>query len=252
MTVRLLASVACLTLACATAGRDNPATTDGPTSDGSNTDAPPDGNSCIQQPCDILTACGCPGEACDVDPDDLNGTACRPITTPPPAEGGACGGTINCAAGAVCLGNPGSCRNYCDDNSDCGQPRGQCLITVTDGTNPIPGIPKTCTSNCDPTNVALGGCLATQKCSLFILDVGGVDTNIVGCATAGAGVQGANCTTNAMADDAKCAKDHLCVTQGANNTCKKACVVGTACAVGTCTAFTTAFIVGGTNYGFCP
>lgn len=258
MTFRLLASVACLFLGCATAGRDNPATGDGPTSDGPPDDSqvlPPDSNNCVTQPCDILTACGCPGgETCDVDFGDLMGTACRPISASPAAEGGSCGAAKSCDAGAVCLGAPGLCRTYCDATSDCGSPRGQCLITITDGTNPLPGIPKVCTSNCDPTNVALGGCPAAQKCSLFVLDVNGVDTNIVDCDTAGAGAPGATCTTNGVADDSKCAKDVLCVTQGTVNTCRRSCVVGGAnvCGATTCQAFTTPFLVGGINYGFCP
>ncbi len=258
MISRLLASAACLLLGCATAGRDNPAASDGPATTDATTDSevlPPDSNNCVAQPCDILTACGCPaGETCDIDFSDVMGTACRPITSPAAAEGDACGAAKSCDAGGVCLGTPGLCRTYCDANTDCGSPRGQCLITITDGTNPIAGIPKVCTSNCDPTNVALGGCPAAQKCSLFVLDVGGVNTNLVDCDTiVTAGAPGASCTTNGAGDDSKCAKDVLCVTQGTTNTCRKACVVGgNQCGAGTCQAFGTPFVVGGINYGFCP
>jgi len=193
------------------------------------------------------------GQTCDIDGDDLMGTACRVVAANASAEGGACGNVTNCQPGNVCLAG-GFCRKYCDDSADCGQPRGQCLIQITDGTNPIPGIPKTCTSNCDPTNVALGGCPAAQKCGLFVLDVGGVDTNIVDCDTAGTGTQGVACTTNGVADDSKCAKDFTCVTQGANNTCRRSCPVGgvNPCTAGVCTAFSIPFVVGGINYGFCP
>lgn len=256
MTVRLFASACLLVIACAKAGPENPGVNDGPQSDGPVPDSTPDANNCVTQPCDILTECGCPSaQACDIDDDDLMGTACRPVAAGASDEGGGCSDSSKCTSSNVCLGNPGICRHYCDANTDCGSPRGQCLITITDGTNPIPGAPKTCTSNCDPTNVAAGGCPSTMKCSLFVLDVNGVDTNIVDCDTAGAGVQGANCTTNNAADDSKCAKDFLCVTTGGTtNTCRRTCEVGGAnvCTTGTCTAFTTPFIVGGKNYGFCP
>jgi len=254
MMVRLLASW-CLLVACATAGRDNPAT-DGPAQDGPPTDsATPDTNSCVAQPCDILTACGCPADqACDIDGSDLMGTDCRPVAATAANEDGGCSTGSGCKAGLVCLGNPGHCRKYCDDAADCGSPRGQCVITITDGTNPIPGIPKTCTSNCDPTNNTLNNCPAGEKCGLFTLDVGGVPTNIVDCDTAGVRTQGQDCTTLGQADDGLCAKDFLCVTSGTTNTCRRSCEVGgvNVCTTGTCTAFTTAFIVGGKNYGFCP
>ena len=255
--LRLLAS-GCLLVACATAGRDNQAVTDGPTSDGT-TDAPPDANNCVTQPCDILSACGCPDDqACDVDTDDLMGTACRPVAANPGAEDNTCSNISGCPPGLVCLGNPGHCRKYCDDNPDCGQPRGQCVVTITDGTNPIPGIPKTCTSNCDPTNSQANACPGGEKCSLFVLDVGGVPTNIVDCDTAGTRTNGQDCTTAGAANDGLCAKDHLCVTtSGGGNTtniCRKTCIVGGAgiCTAGACEGFNEAFIVGGTNYGFCP
>jgi hypothetical protein len=255
--LRLLAA-GCLLVACATAGRDNPATNDGPASDGPTTDSTveADANNCVSQPCDILTTCGCPADqACDVDGEDLNGTACRPVAANAANEDNGCSTASGCKAGLVCIGNPGHCRKYCDDNPDCGQPRGQCVVTITDGTNPIPGIPKTCTSNCDPTNSAANACPGGEKCSLFVLDVNGVDTNIVDCDTAGVRTNGQDCTTAGSADDALCAKDHLCVTTGGTtNTCRKSCIVGGAgiCTGGACQAFTTPFIVGGTNYGFCP
>jgi hypothetical protein len=252
MTIRLLASIACLMIACATAARENPATSDGPASDGPE-DPPPDSNNCAVQPCTILPQCGCPADdACDID-DDNDGGACRNVSATAQQEGGACSTISGCVAGTVCLG-AGICRKYCDDNTDCGQPRGQCLITITDGTNPIPNVPKTCSSNCDPTNVAAGGCPANKKCSLFTINANNVVNNIVDCDVAGAGLQGADCKVGADGDDALCGKDHTCVTSdgGTTFTCRRMCVVGTACTVGTCTAFGTPFIVGGINYGVCP
>jgi hypothetical protein len=253
MSIRLLA-IACLSIACATAG--NSATGDGSVSDGPADDAPltSDANTCAMQPCTILPQCGCVG-ACDIDGDDLDGGQCRNVNANAQMEGGACSVAAGCVAGAVCLGG-GVCRKYCDANADCGQPRGQCLITITNNDIPVPNVPKTCSSNCDPTNVAAGGCPNTHKCSLFTVDVGGVDNNIVDCApVTGTGTQGVNCKAGANGNEAVCGKDHTCVTGdgGTTFTCRRMCVVGgvNVCGGGTCTAFGTPFLVGGINYGVC-
>ncbi|MBA2544142.1 MAG: hypothetical protein H0V17_31145 [Deltaproteobacteria bacterium] len=254
MTLRLLASI-CLLVSCASAGRDNPVTDDGPAGDASG-DAQPDGNNCATQPCDILTQCGCLAtQACDIDDSDVMGTACRNVAGNAEMEGGSCSNTSGCVAGNVCLSG-GICRKYCDDTADCGQPRGQCIIAINNNGTPIPDIPKTCSSNCDPTNVAAGGgCPAAQKCSLFIADVNGVDTNIVDCDVAGSLNQGGNCEVNNAANDALCSKDHLCTSVDANSTfqCRRMCVVGGAAVCGglTCLAFNPPFTVGGINYGVC-
>lgn len=252
MTIRLLASI-CLLVSCASAGRDNPATGDGPVGDAVDSGA--DANNCATQPCDIIDQCGCLAtQACDIDGSDVMGTACRNVAGNAESEGGTCSNTSGCVAGNVCL-SAGICRKYCDDTADCGQPRGQCIIAINSNGSPIPGIPKTCSSNCDPTNVAAGGgCPPAQKCALFIADVGGVDTNIVDCDVAGAGVQGVTCALNGAPNDAACAKDHLCTSVGtATNRCRRMCVVGGAnvCAGLTCLPFDPAFMVGGINYGVC-
>lgn len=182
------------------------------------------------------------------------GTACRPVAPTAEDPDGACSNVSQCKAGSVCLGAPAHCRAYCDDNADCGSPRGQCLITITSGGQPIQGIPKTCTSNCDPTNAAAGNCPGGEKCGLFSLDVNGTDTNIVDCSTAGTRTNGQDCTTAGAADDALCARDFLCVTSGGTNLCRRTCIVGGTgiCAASTCATFTPAFTIAGVNYGFCP
>jgi hypothetical protein len=241
--------------ACATAGSSQNQQNDGPPAD----DAPQaiDGNNCAMQPCDILAQCGCAtGTACDIDGMDLDGSACRTVAATAQAEGGSCANTSGCQGGTVCLGSPGVCKKYCDENSDCGQPRGQCLIEITDGTNPIPNIPKTCSANCDPVNVAAGGCPSGMKCGFFTT---GAPTNIdfVDCDGAGTLVQGGNCeigTTN-TGNDALCGPDFLCTTL--NNTdfnCRHICnrTANTGC-VGaqTCIAFNPVLMVSGTEYGVC-
>lgn len=250
--LRFLASW-CLLVACATAGRDNPGTNDGPTSDGATPDMvlPADANSCVTQPCDILTECGCPGEACDIDGSDVMGTACRPVAGTAKDEDGTCSTADGCKSGLVCIGSPGHCRTYCDDATDCGSPRGLCAVTITSGGQPIAGIPKTCTSNCDPVS-ATTNCGGGEKCGFFTLDVNGVPTAIVDCATAGVNGPGQSCTSGGAGSDALCSRTNICVTQGAANTCRKVCVVGETNICANCTSFTTANIVGGKNYGFCP
>src|SRR5262245_60248455 len=120
-------------------------------------DAPstPDSNGCTQQPCDILPQCGCAaGSACDMDLNDLMGTACRPVSGMG-HENAKCTTLADCDKGYGCLDDGGglaSCHKYCASNVDCAPPRGQCVIDVTNGTtsDPLPGIPPLCSSGCDP------------------------------------------------------------------------------------------------------
>jgi hypothetical protein len=223
-------------------------------------DAPPTPdapNGCATQPCDILAQCGCAGAACDIDGSDNAGTACRAITTPG-HETSTCTSPGRCDAGFVCLvgNNIGTCRKYCDADADCGTPRGKCVVDVNDGTgNPLAGIPTTCSSNCDPTNVALGGCPATMKCGLFTTTHLGVVQNIAQCSPATAtGTQGVNCRVGTAGDDTLCAPDFLCttVTAGTNN-CRRICnkTLNTGCGALTCIGFTTPLTLGGTEYGVC-
>ncbi len=257
MMVRLLAVAGCMVIACATAGRDQPNTQ----SDAPATDAPAvdiDANNCATQPCDILTQCGCPAaQACDIDGSDLVGTACRTVATTAKAEGGTCANTDACLAGNVCLSG-GFCKKYCDASSDCGQPRGQCVIDIVDQAGmKLAGIPSVCSSNCDPSNVAAGGqCAAGAKCGLFVQTQNGVPHNIVDCSTAGTLVQGGNCevgTTN-VGNDKLCAPDHICTTPDMLAfTCRKVCnkTVGGGCGALTCSSLATPFLVGGIEYGIC-
>lgn len=213
---------------------------------------PADANLCVTQPCDILTECGCPADqSCDIDGSDVMGTACRPVAATAKDEDGVCSTADGCKSGLVCIGNPGHCRTYCDDATDCGQPRGICAVTITSGGQPIAGIPKTCTSNCDPVSPTTN-CGGGEKCGFFTLTVDGVPTDIVDCATAGLNGPGQTCNNGGTASDALCSRNNICVTQGGVHTCRKVCVVGETNICSNCTSFTQANIVGGKNYGFCP
>jgi len=208
------------------------------------------------QPCDILPQCGCAADqACDIDTSDLMGTACRTVSASPKSEGQACSNAAQCDVGTVCLG--GFCRKYCSTNADCGQPRGQCVIDIQDSQgNILPGIPTACSSNCDPSNVAAGGCDAGAKCGLFSATHMGVPSDIVACTTAGAGTQGTTCTGGGQGDDKLCAADFSCTTidSGTSFQCRKVCVVGISgtCPLNqTCLQFNPTLTIGGTEYGVC-
>src|ERR1043165_4264579 len=243
--------------ACASAtGAQSDAT---PTDTKAN-DASIDGNGCATQPCSILPECGCGGaNACDIDISDGKGTACRSINTPG-HETAACTQVYQCDEGYVCLGQgaSGSCKKYCTANADCGSPRGQCVIDLTDqnGT-PIMGAPSACSSNCEPTSTNSPECPSTFKCNLFTTMHSGSTVRIAGCTPAGTGVQGDTCGA-APGNDALCAKGYSCSTTTSDATpkCRRICQKAASnCGAATCLSFSPPFTVGlpppGVEYGIC-
>jgi hypothetical protein len=218
-------------------------------------DAPPDANMCPTQPCDILTQCGCSAsQSCDVDTSDLMGGACRDVSSPG-TETDTCASLEECDRGYVCIGSAtnSSCKKYCETNADCGSPRGQCVIDITDGTNPIPGLPPVCSSNCDPVGSPAGFCPAGWKCGVFVQTHNAVDYNIADCTPAGAGGQGASCQSGANGNDALCSTNHLCTTlNGTTFNCREICTIGGGqCGGLTCLQFDPPLTIGGTEYGVC-
>jgi len=141
---------------CASAGGDKPAVDSPPPVD---TPPPPVDmfNGCATQPCDILTQCGCAStDSCDIDFADFAGTACRVINTPG-REDATCDSSSKCDRGFACIGgSQATCRKYCSANADCGSPRGQCVVDITNQGQPIADIPSVCSSNCDPVTVIAG------------------------------------------------------------------------------------------------
>jgi hypothetical protein len=255
--VRVWLLVFAVVAACAKAGQSSEIADAG--DDGMIIDAPIDGaENCAVQPCDIVTQCGCGGaQACDIDRSDLMGSACRMIT----AQGhemSACTAASDCDKQFVCVGAAGkpSCKKFCTSNADCVAPRGQCVIDVTNGGQPIPGAPSICSSNCDPTNSAGGGCPTGFKCGMFNATHGGQQFQIADCTGAvGTGVQGTVCTGGGTGDESICSANFSCTTLngGASFQCRKICnkTANTGCGALTCIAFNPAMNIGGTEYGVC-
>lgn len=225
-------------------------------------DAPTDANTCPTAPCDLYAQCGCTSPlVCDLDFTDLVGNSCRAVNMAG-TETSSCvqGGTPSpsyCAGGYVCLGGAtdASCERYCDASSDCGQPRGQCVIQVTNNNVPIPNV-QVCSSNCNPLNSAAGPCPPGQgKCGFFTVNnalTGNVARDVVQCTAPGAGAHGAACT-----NDTTCSADTLCTTVNALSRCRRVCnrtTGGSECASvagTTCIGFNPALTIGGTEYGVC-
>ena len=214
-------------------------------------DAPIDGNGCSTQPCSLAPQCGCASPlTCDIDFTDLMGTSCRAVNVPG-TETSTCTTFSECAAGYVCAG--GSCLKYCANDAGCPQPRGLCAVQITDGMGAaIPGA-ITCSSNCNPTNSAAGGCPTGEKCGFFTTTRAGADLDILQCTTPGAGGIGATCV-----DDSTCASNTLCTTVSAQSRCRKVCnrsSGGSECATvpgTTCIGFAApGLVIGGTEYGVC-
>ena len=258
---RALAVALVVVIACATASRDLPG---GDSNGNGDSNVRHDGavqmdaNNCATQPCDILSQCGCGSGACDIDGSDLVGTACRMITTPGHA-GDACGGPGDCDKDFVCLGGSGdaSCHKYCASTADCTSPRGMCIIDITNGTNPIQGVPPACTSNCDPLDAATPGCATGLRCSIFSTTHMGSAYNYTDCEAVGTGTQGTNCKVGTNGDDTLCKTGFFCTTVngGANFNCRKYCTLNPAggqCTGGlTCLAFNPILTVVGVEYGVC-
>ena len=98
-------------------------------------------------------------------------------------------------------------------------------------------------------------CPSGWKCAFFTVNnalTGNQDRDIVDCTVAGAGTQGAACST-----DATCAANFLCSTVGTATACRRVCNLttgGNECAAipgTTCGGFNPALVVGGATYGIC-
>lgn len=196
---------------------------------------------CDEDPCRVMTPqCGCPvDQKCSL----INYMrTCR--AAGPGLHGETCTGDGDCAAGTFCLNIGGHrvCRDYCETNSDCLAPGGQCVIEL--GLNP--GTEKWCSDNCDP--VSNSGCtVGGSKCEL--LQQTSTTTWYTQCVAAGPGTQGAACSA---IDD--CAVGFGCLTVNAVSSCHQYCDVNAPVCPGsapTCAQFETPVLIGAKEYGGC-
>jgi len=214
--------------------------------------AGPDADTCPMLPCSLSPQCGCPGAnmACDINAMTQMGTACRMVTSPG-MESATCSTGTDCAAGFVCVGDSffAECDRYCAHDTDCASPRGRCVIQLNNSSSqPITGA-IVCSSNCDPTQAANALCPTGAACDLFSSTFMGTTYDIVDCRKSGTATQGQTCSTTVA-----CAAGLTCVNNGTTMTCSKICPrpQNTGCPAGkTCTSFSTAFTVGGQEYGAC-
>lgn len=219
-------------------------------------DAAIDGNNCSVQPCSILPQCGCNGNtACDVDLEDSDGTACRPINANG-VETNTCNGANDCDRGYVCLPF-GSCKKYCSGDADCSAPRGKCIYTLTSGGNPIPNVPQACSSNCNPVDTTAAGCPSTMKCTMFTATQNMMQIGIADCSPAGSGLQGSDCTAmDGTGVESNCAKGYQCVriTNETAFRCRRICNAPgttTGCGANNCIGFAPALTIADVSYGVC-
>jgi hypothetical protein len=195
------------------------------------------GGTCSEMPCKLVEPqCGCAdGEQCTL---VQSMRSCEPDGTV--EEGMNCSG-LNCMAGNLCLNYAGlsTCRHYCNDDLDCNQPGGQCVLTLQNGTETF------CSDNCDPPSNT--GCIANgAKCDLFLaMDMQWFTL----CAPDGNGTQDTPCD-----GPEDCALGYGCVTDGMMVTaCRHYCdTMAPACpGITQCAGFTTPATVGVKTYGAC-
>jgi hypothetical protein len=204
---------------------------------------------CPRSPCDLVEQCGCSGaEVCDLDVADLPNTRCRNVNGAGGNETSTCAALEDCTGGYVCIqaGDEAACKEYCGTDADCPGPRGKCVITLSDGGTPIDGA-TVCSSNCDPTNAAAGGCPPSWGCYPGLLEG---DEVIVDCAPAGSGRQGSSCSTSS-----DCAANYACINRTFGAQCLRLCDTGApscSAAPGTsCQRTTPPLTIGGRTYGIC-
>jgi hypothetical protein len=200
--------------------------------------------------CDTAPQCGCPaGQRCTVQ--NTQGiSSCVPDGTTQQYQ--SCSTGTECVAGTECVGS--ACKPFCNTTADCPGTLRECVqvtYTPTGGTpTPIPGF-MICSSGCalEAPQALCGpglGCYATSD-----------PPTATDCAAAGTGVGVDACCVTPPCNDpdpmdgTKCAPAHVCLTTG---DCRKWCRVGFPgdCPSGTCTGFTTPYLVNGTQYGVCP
>jgi len=147
---------------------------------------------CTEDPCKLVVPqCGCDaGDKCTL---DGGGDRACEADEGGAAIGTACDAGNDCVAGAICLGGAttGYCGEFCATDAEC---EGTiCGVGLENGGTPIPDV-LLCSSACDPGNA--GGCPAGLGCVLGQEEAGQMRFLFL-CNAAGAGTEGASCTTSA-------------------------------------------------------
>ena len=198
-----------------------------------------EGGTCDEMPCKLVEPqCGCAdAEACTLVQGERS---CQPNGTK--EEGENCQGLNVCVAGNLCVnyGGLGTCRHFCNVDTDCKQPGGACVLELNNVMPPQ----SVCSDNCDPPSntgcIAMGG-----KCDLFLSMTMQWFTV---CAPTGPGMQDAPCT-----DSGDCALGYGCINDGMVELCRHYCdTQAPACpGVTMCAGFNTPATVGAKTYGAC-
>jgi hypothetical protein len=212
-------------------------------------DAAADAGSCSESPCKLVSPqCGCPpGAECAV-----NGMGRFCAVAGSVGAGAVCSAAMPCAPGLACVflsPTVSTCNVFCSADSQCTAPGGLCLVTLSNGMDggSIPNV-TLCTENCDLLTST--GCAAGLSCQVG-QEAAGQMRFFTQCTGAGAGLEGAACTTSA-----DCARDFACVNNGVSNVCLQYCDVNApACGALTCFQLVDAamapFVIGNMSVGVC-
>lgn len=192
--------------------------------------------------CGVAPQCGCTGtETCDVQ-DSAGNVAC--ITAGKGAMGVPCATSAGCARGLTCVF--GTCHELCGNpGGKCTSPKtSDCIQVKNTGGAAVPNL-AVCLVACDLRDATACGGTTGVGTGVCMVD----DKGVTDCQAGGTKTAGQTCSPT---DD--CGPALVCVTSGANSTCRKWCRVGVSadCGGAACNGFSTKVMVGATEYGACP
>jgi hypothetical protein len=204
-------------------------------------------NMCSEQPCSLVSQCGCAGnQECTIDSKGAH--YCALVGTAHPGED--CS-THGCVAGSACVSMTSgatmvaTCAAFCEGDSDCANGT-ICSRHISDGMGGV--LPVTlCSDACDPA--ANTGCTAPGTGCIFARESMGNMRWYAQCAPPkGTAMLGADCSTN------PCAAGLVCGQGTTGSVCYQYCTLdGTHGCPGTtkCIAFPTPIKIGMIEYGAC-
>ncbi len=205
-----------------------------------------EGGGCVEPPpgCDLAPQCGCPrGEKCT-----LVGVDRRCVTAGFQSEGRPCSADVEGAAGLMCVNAVGTdvraCYRFCRDHSGCFGPGSLCVVAVSSGGTPLPGV-TLCSLSCDL--VSGSGCPAGTGCKLW-QEPGGERRFLTDCS----GEVGTGRTGMPCARERDCAPGFFCPVPTISQCVQFCALPGGFCEGGyTCRRFHEPVVVGSQEYGYC-